>query len=102
MYLEQSQRRPSTHQDSANDPVFPALPRPIGREHALWLLQYFYAPRYGKEICQESPVTLRIKIRQLQVSLRQSDRSRAGRFAIRQQICAYERVAELLEMFPIR
>ena len=102
MFLEKSERRSSSQQDSANDPVFPALPRPIGREHALWLLQNFYAPRYGKEICQESPVTLRVKIKELQVSLKQPNRSQAGRLTIRQQICAYERIAELLEMFPVR
>lgn len=86
---------------SAED-QFPSLPRPVGREDALWLLNNFYVPRYGIELNKETPATMRLKIQELQRSLSRIRKNTTAYQQITNQICAYERIAQLLEMMPSR
>jgi hypothetical protein len=102
MFLEQSQNLTSQPHDTSHEPVPTTTYRPVGREHASWLLLHFYAPRYGNGICQETPASLRIKITQLKLTLNQTTQHNPTRHALTQQIGAYERISELLEMLPCR
>lgn len=90
-----------SHNTRTND-HFPALPRPVGREDAQWLLYNYYAPRYGIELCNETPVTMRLKIQALRQSLSRLQKNEPAHRHITNQICAYERISQLLEMMPCR
>lgn len=100
VYRRSIDTKPS--QPASAEDQFPSLPRPVGREDAHWLLNNYYVPRYGIDLCKETPATMRLKIQELRQSLSRIRKNTTAYQQIANQICAYERISQLLEMMPSR
>jgi hypothetical protein len=74
----------------------------VGAERAAWLINVHYTQTYGHFIQYETPRTMRPRIDELTLRLRDLERGGMAYVMLARTIRDFERISELLEMMPQR